>query len=195
MVVKENFDWGFSLLKSSHNVHEVLWTSQAKKPNVDHIAPKINMYDFKVTKTTKNVDFKDLNPRILSAFVNTTDRNFKEHVKLKTLEPAGQDQPKKHEQKLELSVDATQLPKGTKELKVYLAFTYPTTGFTDVKLMLPVDSPEVPDEPNVNPAKSGGVGAGVIALIIIFGVGLVVLAGAFLYRRHRRIQAAREGVL
>eukprot|EP00438_Fugacium_kawagutii_P007658 Skav232206 [mRNA] locus=scaffold2626:139467:140769:+ [translate_table: standard] len=113
MVVKENFDWGLSLLKSSHNVHEVLWTSQAKKPNIDHIASEINMYDFKVTKTTKNVDFEDLWPMIDSAFVSTTDRNFKEHVKLKKLEA-------------------------------------PT--------------------------------------------GLVVLAGAFLYRRHRRIQAAREGV-
>eukprot|EP00438_Fugacium_kawagutii_P008575 Skav214140 [mRNA] locus=scaffold1645:117355:118500:- [translate_table: standard] len=190
--VEENFLWGLSLLKSSHNVHELLWTSQAKKPNIDHIAAKINTYDFKVTKTMKNVAFNDLDPKILYAFVDSygKTRNFKEHVKLKKLEPAGQGQPEKHEEKLELSVDATQLPKGTKALEVTVTLEYPTTGYAEVELMLPVDSPEVPDE---NPEKSGGVGAGVVAFIII--AGLVFLAGAFLYRRHQRIQAIREVVL
>eukprot|EP00438_Fugacium_kawagutii_P021087 Skav205910 [mRNA] locus=scaffold123:456554:470116:+ [translate_table: standard] len=211
-VVEENFHWGLSLLKSSQNVHEVLWTSQAKKPTIDHTT-KINIYDFNFTQTVKHVAFKDLEPSITLASVSSAgNANFKKHVKIKRLE-ADQDQPEKHEQKLELSVDATQLPKGTKELEVMMTLVYPTTGYTDVELLLPVDSPEIPDEntekptekpaeiPTENPTekpkekeKSGGVGVGVIAFITVFGAGLVVL-GAFLYRRHQVIQAHETEVV
>eukprot|EP00438_Fugacium_kawagutii_P031646 Skav214560 [mRNA] locus=scaffold285:175967:177181:- [translate_table: standard] len=213
-VVQKKLQWGLSLLKSTQNVHELLWTSQAEKPDIDLTTPETNIYASAVTKTVKKVGLKDLKPSIASAYCSTGsgsvnyDRNFADQVKLKTFEASTGVQLRKVEEKLELSVDATQIPKSTKELEVTVALVYPVTGLQNYRLMLPVDNPELPDEePTEKPAeepsekpseepkpkeKSDGVGAGVIAFIVIFAAGAVV-AGAFFYRRHRLIQAhARE---
>eukprot|EP00438_Fugacium_kawagutii_P005060 Skav221748 [mRNA] locus=scaffold3834:17338:18492:- [translate_table: standard] len=195
--VEDSYEWGFRLMKSSQNVHEVLFTSQVEPSAWGQITPSwvSDKYNFMVTKTVKDVALKDLNPKIAQAGCSTASGDFSKQVTLKTFEaPADQNQPKKHEEKVELLVDATQLPKGTFELEVTVEYRIPGVGDTkQAKLMLPVDNPEIPDEPKEKD-KSGGVGAGVIAFIVIFAAGAVV-AGAFFYRRHQRIQAHAREVL
>eukprot|EP00438_Fugacium_kawagutii_P020908 Skav211799 [mRNA] locus=scaffold305:348845:350849:+ [translate_table: standard] len=134
-VLNPEFAWGVGLGKS---------------PN--------RMSDFTVTKTARDVALKNLDPKITQAGCSTASGDFAHLVKLKTLEPpAVQDQVEKHEEKLEISVDATGLPKGTKELDITLEYTFPPHDperlINQAKLKLPVSDPIIDEKPTEEPAK------------------------------------------
>eukprot|EP00438_Fugacium_kawagutii_P036594 Skav223946 [mRNA] locus=scaffold1465:493393:494450:+ [translate_table: standard] len=118
-------------------------------------------------------------------------------------------QVEKHEEKLEISVDATGLPKGTKELDITLEYTFPPRYFRSRKteLKLPVADPIIDEKPTEEPAeepaekptekpkekKSDG-DAGLLAFLLTCAAGAVLAVAFFFYRRHQRIQAHEREV-
>eukprot|EP00438_Fugacium_kawagutii_P012605 Skav205502 [mRNA] locus=scaffold231:106073:107284:+ [translate_table: standard] len=209
-LLNREFAWGFELKKSHQNVHEVYFTTQQRSPNFARVGFQIDRSDVTVTKTVRDMALKNLDPKITQAGCSTASGNFAHLVKLKTLEPpAVQDQVEKHEEKLEISVDATGLPKGTKELDITLEYTFPPRYFRSRKteLKLPVADPIIDEKPTEEPAeepaekptekpkekKSDG-DAGLLAFLLTCAAGAVLAVAFFFYRRHQRIQAHEREV-
>eukprot|EP00438_Fugacium_kawagutii_P022711 Skav203980 [mRNA] locus=scaffold94:839062:840225:- [translate_table: standard] len=183
------FAWGFGLRKSNQNVHELYFTTQKHSPNFHRVGFQINRSDVSVTKTVKDVALKNLEPKITQAGCSTASGNFAHLVKLKTFEPPAVDQgAKKHEENLEMSVDATQLPRGIKELDITLGYWF-LAKTRQVQLKLPVADPII-DEPTEKPkeVEKSGSDAGLLAFLLTSAAGAVLAVAFFFYRRHQRIQ-------
>eukprot|EP00438_Fugacium_kawagutii_P027602 Skav231505 [mRNA] locus=scaffold84:87220:89021:- [translate_table: standard] len=234
--VSKLFQWKLKLLESNQNVHHLLWTSQPTKPD-DEPAPYKVDTPFQITGSLKDVSFFDLKPSIMSAKVKG-GVDLKQHVKLEAEQlPKDYTEPTKHEENVKLIVDATQMPKGTTSVNVFMSYEIPGHFERYVSLNLPVTDPNVPDVTTETPQtptqkpqvttekpqvttekpqdttekpqitteqpqvttevppepekKSSGSGAGIWIILVILLLGLG--GGAFLYRRHLRLQAhARE---
>eukprot|EP00438_Fugacium_kawagutii_P030241 Skav219534 [mRNA] locus=scaffold30:789954:791123:- [translate_table: standard] len=195
-LLNREFAWGFGLRKSHRNVHELYFTTQRHSPNFHRVGFQINRSNVTVTKTVRDVELKDLGPKVTQAGCSTASGDFAHLVELKTFEaPAVQDQVEKHEEELEISVDATGLPKGTKELDITLEYRFRPLP-RRVQLKLPVVGPIIDDRPTEKPTeekKSGG-SAGLLAFLLTSIAGAVAAVAFFFYRRHDRIQAHEREV-
>lgn len=174
--VYELFAWEVQLLSSEQNAHQLLWTSGTRPSNSVKALPK----KATITRSMKDVNLQDLSPQIIQANCSSLgDKNLAALVKLQKLilleTPAD-----KHEERFELLVDATQLPKGTEEIEVRIRYVFPEVGDVVAKVVLPVHDPSLPDSKPSD--QSLGFWIPLAILLCLCGVGV------FFYRRHRRRQ-------
>eukprot|EP00435_Cladocopium_sp_Y103_P050920 s432_g15.t1 len=202
------FDWKLSLTSSSHNVHNLLWSSQQREAS-GQAAPVINLKSLpsRETSSWRDLGFYDFKPSIIKAKCDTSVRDFADKVKLQVEElPKDHKVPEKHEEVVKMIVDATQLPK-CNEIKVEVKYVLPIPGGGDkyiLDLILPVDSPIVPDEepkepkePKDQPDKkeeTSDSGLGTAFWVILILALIAGSAGAFLYRRRLLIQANARAI-
>lgn len=223
--VKEIFNWQLKLVNSSQNVHQVLFTSQPTKPT-DQVFPPVKVKDTlpsEVTGCLKDVGYYDLHESVIQAIIPKGRGEWGKLVKIIDLErlPKDHREPEKHEELVKVMVDASQLPKGTENLKVLFNFGLPGPGPSNwdglQNLLLPVDDPTIPDRDTTStsdqpeqpdqpdqpvepdqpdqpdqPDPKQKSSSLVPWTWILACILLVGLGtGGFLYRRHRLIQATR----
>ena len=176
--VYELFAWDVQLLSSQENTHELQWTSGTRpSQSIKALTKKAT-----VTRNVKDVRLQDLSPQIIQAHCSSLgDKNLAALVKLQEVmlleTPADE-----HKERLELLVDATQLPKGTEEIEVSIRYVFPEVGEQVAKVLLPVKDPSLPDRPDDSKPKS-------LEIWIPLAILVCLLAGGvFFYRRHRRRQ-------
>eukprot|EP00438_Fugacium_kawagutii_P012580 Skav200201 [mRNA] locus=scaffold623:373194:374472:- [translate_table: standard] len=216
--VSKFFEWKLKLLESSQNVHHLLWTSQPAKPDGEPAPYKVDS-PFQITGSLKDLSFSDLKPTIMQATVKGGVQ-VKEHVKLELEQlPKDYTEPTKHEENVKLIVDATQVPKGTTSVNVFMSYEIPGHFERYASVNLPVKDPNIPDvttetpqittqkpqvtteKPQVTTEKpqvttevppepeKKSSGLGAGIWIILVILLLGLGVGAFLYRRHLRMQA------
>lgn len=147
-VVKAAFKWKMRLQKSSQNVHQLLWTNVG--PKSDPMDP-IESLPGNVTGCLKDVTLKEMGPNIFVAMATKNrkgladHKNFRRVVTLKVGKPLLDSAPDKHEEQVELLVDATQLPSNTEEVFVAVDYFIEGGGSKKTFVWLPVTDPGLPD--------------------------------------------------
>lgn len=168
----------------------------------------------------------DLQPSIMTATAQKEAQgDFKDRLRFTVLEdPLWREDPgwtTGHEELIQVTVDATQLPKGTKKLHVIWSYTIPNQFERYVTMDLPVDDPVVPDTPTTQPdaptdaptdapattqpdgpaeepepPKAKGKKKGPGAWPWLLAVALLFAAGccAFLYRRQHLVRGERAQI-
>lgn len=221
--VQNLFEWKLSLQQSKQNVHQLKWTSHPQKTTLEPVPTPDLTAPFHVTGCLKDVSFMDLQPSIMTATAQKEAQgDFKDRLRFTVLEdPLAREDPgwtTGHEELIQVTVDATQLPKGTKKLHVIWSYTIPNQFERYVTMDLPVDDPVVPDTPTTQPdaptdaptdapattqpdgpaeepeppkAKGKKKGPGAWPWLLALALLFAAGCGAFLYRRQHLVRGER----
>ncbi|CAK9006938.1 unnamed protein product [Durusdinium trenchii] len=179
--VEEMFDWDLQLNTSTRDKYVLEWTSQPRQVGFSSrvVVEDSKTLPVKATSTLKDVMFKDLAPRVVHASSAAAQgQDFADRVKLVTKDkvPSSKNEkngktpdPEKHLEEVELHLDASQLPKRTKEIEVAVMYVIPTAGTKIKKLKLQVESEK--EEQQKESKKDSGCSTFRLPL----GLGLLVL--------------------